>query len=241
MPRRRREAGCCLCAVFLPLHQSGSGGAGDIEFPWVGNKILPCSALPHNPAASRRPGSGSASSSAADGRFRQESVSSGAICRFCRQSAPDSRKVQLALGQLPLRFEPNQGQTDPQVKFMARGAGYGLFLTPDQAILTLHSSKKASFVHMQLAGADTAASIAGADKLPGKSNYFIGNDPAKWHRNIPQFAACVIRAFIPALIWCTTATRDNWSTTSKSLPARTRQNRLAFPGHRSPDSMTAAI
>ena len=25
--------------------------------------------------------------------------------------------------------------------------------------------------------------------------------------------------FIPASIWCTTATRDSWSTTSKSLPA----------------------
>ena len=29
---------------------------------------------------------------------------------------------------LPLFFEPNQGQTAPQVKFLARGAGYGLFL-----------------------------------------------------------------------------------------------------------------
>ena len=29
----------------------------------------------------------------------------------------------LALGQLPLRFEPNQGQTDSRVKFLARGAG----------------------------------------------------------------------------------------------------------------------
>ncbi|MGA8540741.1 MAG: SBBP repeat-containing protein, partial [Terriglobales bacterium] len=103
--------------------------------------------------------------------------------------APDSRKVQLAMAQLPLRFEPNQGQADPQVKFMARGAGYGLFLTPDQAVLALHSSaKKASFVHMQLAGANKAASIAGTDKLPGKSNYFIGNDPSKWRQNIPQFA-----------------------------------------------------
>ena len=24
--------------------------------------------------------------------------------------------------------------------------------------------------------------------MPGKSNYLIGNDPAKWHRNVPQFA-----------------------------------------------------
>lgn len=32
-------------------------------------------------------------------------------------------------GRLPLTFEANQGQTDPQVKFVSRGAGYNLFLT----------------------------------------------------------------------------------------------------------------
>ena len=41
---------------------------------------------------------------------------------------------------------------------------------------------------MQLAGANRAASATGAGPLPGKSNYFVGNDPAKWHRDIPQFA-----------------------------------------------------
>ena len=39
---------------------------------------------------------------------------------------------------LPLRFEPNQGQTDPSVKFLSRGSGYNLFLTADEAVLTLH-------------------------------------------------------------------------------------------------------
>jgi hypothetical protein len=32
-------------------------------------------------------------------------------------------------GRVPLAFEANQGQTDPQVKFVSRGPGYGLFLT----------------------------------------------------------------------------------------------------------------
>ena len=92
-------------------------------------------------------------------------------------------------GQLPLRFEPNQGQTDARVDFMARGAGYGLFLTPDQVVLTLRSTaKSASVVRMELARANPSASATGANQLPGKSNYLIGNNPAKWHRNIPQFA-----------------------------------------------------
>lgn len=36
---------------------------------------------------------------------------------------------------LPVSFEANQGQTDPQVKYMARGNGYKLYLTSSQAIL----------------------------------------------------------------------------------------------------------
>ncbi|MGZ4731874.1 MAG: DUF7948 domain-containing protein, partial [Terriglobales bacterium] len=103
--------------------------------------------------------------------------------------ASNRPSVRVDLGQLPLRFEPNQGQTDPRVNFLARGAGYGLFLTPDQAVLTLHSpSRSPAVVRMQLAGANRAAAAAGASPLPGKSSYFIGNEAAKWHRNIPQFA-----------------------------------------------------
>src|SRR4030095_6341078 len=34
-----------------------------------------------------------------------------------------------ALGQLPMIFERNLGQTDSRVQFVARGGGYSLFLT----------------------------------------------------------------------------------------------------------------
>jgi Domain of unknown function DUF11/Beta-propeller repeat len=100
-----------------------------------------------------------------------------------------------AYGQLPLIFEPNQGQTDPRVKFLAHGSGYGLFLTADSAVLRLqhstvnhqHQAKQVS-VSMTLVDANPQAETEGTDQLPGKSNYFIGNDPAKWHRDVPQFA-----------------------------------------------------
>ncbi len=105
----------------------------------------------------------------------------------------------LALGQLPLRFEPNEGQTDPQVKFLARGAGYGLFLTPDQAVLTLGVGAKTTSVGMRLAGARSSAVLKGNDPLPGRSNYFIGNNPAQWHRNIPQFARVRYQSVYPGV------------------------------------------
>src|SRR5215475_12349543 len=40
-------------------------------------------------------------------------------------------------GQLPLSFEANRGQTDARVKFLARGQGFALFLTGNEAVLDL--------------------------------------------------------------------------------------------------------
>jgi hypothetical protein len=37
-------------------------------------------------------------------------------------------------GKLPLSFEPNQGQADARLKFLARASGYVLFVTSDQAV-----------------------------------------------------------------------------------------------------------
>lgn len=96
--------------------------------------------------------------------------------------------VQVSFAKLPLGFEANQGQTDPSVKFLARGSGYGLFLTEKEAVLVLQAKKSASVVKMHLAGSDPSATSQASNELPGKSNYLIGNDPAKWHRNVPQFA-----------------------------------------------------
>lgn len=104
---------------------------------------------------------------------------------------------------LPLIFEPNQGQgnldpADQRAKFVTRGSGYSLFLGSEGAILSLVShepskSKDASptrveSLQMKLAGANRNANLTGAELLPGKSNYFLGNDPAKWHGGVPQFA-----------------------------------------------------
>src|SRR5438067_1297106 len=42
---------------------------------------------------------------------------------------------------LPMSFEANQGQTDGEVQFLARGRGYALFLTSTQAVLSLRDSQ----------------------------------------------------------------------------------------------------
>jgi Beta-propeller repeat len=60
------------------------------------------------------------------------------------------QRIAASYAALPLAFEPNQGQADPQVKYMARGAGYGLYLTSSQAILTVHKRGGPSEVRTML-------------------------------------------------------------------------------------------
>jgi hypothetical protein len=61
-----------------------------------------------------------------------------------RQVSVAPTKIQPKLvpsyGKLPLSFEANQGQTDSRVRFLARGGGYTIFLTDDEAVLTLRES-----------------------------------------------------------------------------------------------------
>jgi uncharacterized repeat protein (TIGR01451 family) len=129
-----------------------------------------------------------------------------------RQNAGQARAL---LSQLPLLFEPNQGQvnlgetstsqSDSAVKFVARGSGYSLFLDSEGATLALRSQARAGSaartesVRMKLAGASPNARIAGTDLLPGKSNYFIGNDRSKWRSNIPQFARVSYEEVYPGI------------------------------------------
>ena len=43
-------------------------------------------------------------------------------------------------------------------------------------------------VRMKLVGANPRPQVAGGEELPGKVNYFIGNDPKKWRTNVPTYA-----------------------------------------------------
>lgn len=105
------------------------------------------------------------------------------------------------LGRLPLIFEANQGQAASPVKFEARGSGYGLLLTQNQAVLTVPDGGARSaqglplpaVVTMQFAGANPGSEPYGDQRLPGHSNYFLGNDRSQWRTNVPQFRRVAYR------------------------------------------------
>ena len=48
--------------------------------------------------------------------------------------------------------------------------------------------QKTAVVSMELAGASRQEHVTGAGQLPGTANYFIGNDPSKWHTGVPTYA-----------------------------------------------------
>ena len=103
-------------------------------------------------------------------------------------------------GQLPLAFEANQGQSDEQVRFLARGDGYSLFLTASEAVLSLRAPAPSStVVRMRLAGANAQPTLTGLDPLAGTSNYLIGNDPGRWRRDVPHYARVKYASVYPGI------------------------------------------
>jgi hypothetical protein len=121
---------------------------------------------------------------------------------------------------MPLQFEANHGQVDDQVKFLARGKGYTLFLTPTESVMVLQQREatgqknaltgnltalqepapiKQSVVRMKLEGANPSPIIDSMEPLPGIVNYFIGNDPAKWRTKIPTYAKVQYKEAYPGI------------------------------------------
>ena len=125
-------------------------------------------------------------------------------------------------GKIPLHFEPNVGQSNAQAKFISRGNGYAVLLTPSEAVLVLRQpgvterhpahakpvshnltelladklwqeptggeqTTPEAVLRTRLLGANPNPTISADEALPGKANYFIGNDPKRWHTNIPSY------------------------------------------------------
>jgi hypothetical protein len=120
-------------------------------------------------------------------------------------SQPDAKtkaRVADAYGRLPLSFEANNGQTDARAKFISRGPGYTLFLTANEAVLSLKSAKDAettAVLKMKMEGASAEPKVAGLDELPGKSNYYLGRDPQKWRTNVSQYAKVKYQDVYPGI------------------------------------------
>ena len=104
----------------------------------------------------------------------------------------------VSYGRIPLSFEPNQGQADPQVQFLARKAGATIFLSSGGMTLALEGDSRGGMlqvekpplrevVKMRFMGARSNVTGEGLEPIETKGNYLIGTNPTKWHLNIPHY------------------------------------------------------
>jgi hypothetical protein len=91
--------------------------------------------------------------------------------------------------QLPLIFEPNQGQAPAEVRYRMRGGALEGEFQSDGVILALPDNGKAvSRLKMHLLGARKDTAITGGGTLQSRTNYLLGNDPAHWLHGLPNYA-----------------------------------------------------
>jgi hypothetical protein len=136
----------------------------------------------------------------------------GSAPRPARIPQRDTPRLSGAAIRAPLWFEPNQGQTDPQVCFLSRAKGGTLFLTSDEAVLALPAAGEAvlalpaagearqpSALRMRLTGAKKALTPRALAPQPGKSNYLVGTDRSKWRKNVPHYGRVRCAAVYPGI------------------------------------------
>jgi aldose sugar dehydrogenase len=122
------------------------------------------------------------------------------------KSGSPTRPLREVIAKLPLSFEQNLGQVNARAQFVARGGTYNLVLTANGALLeprpvisegdrdhevVRHSRRRLadSVLRLRLVAANLNAIPQGVDELSGKRNYLLGNDPKKWHTDVPTFRA----------------------------------------------------
>ncbi len=117
---------------------------------------------------------------------------------------------------MPLDFEKNNGQASSKYAFVAHGPTYALGISSSGLALSLHrivdnakagtdggadahAKVETSSLRINLVGAASDSLVKGLEPQPGRSNYFIGNDPARWQRNVPHFSRVQVAAVYPGI------------------------------------------
>ncbi len=124
--------------------------------------------------------------------------------------SPNSIPSIFNFGKLPLSFEPIENQQETE-KFFSSGNGYHLIIAPTEVNLSVLNEQlknktltpKAKLIGdiltVKFVGANNSAKSLALDKLAKKTNYFLGNDPKKWHTNISSYAKIRYQNIYPGI------------------------------------------
>jgi hypothetical protein len=117
---------------------------------------------------------------------------------------PDQRqRIESPFAKLPLAFEENKGQNGTDVRFMARGPGYKLFLTNRDAIIELPAGPDGGtspeVIRMQFDGANARPLVTGRGMLNFKTNYFLGTGQSQQFTNVANHARVEYDSLYPGV------------------------------------------
>ena len=97
---------------------------------------------------------------------------------------------------IPLSFEPNTGQASRDVRYLARGSAYTLYLTGREMVF---AGRNQPPLRTKFPGANPSAPVAAESPQPSTSNYFVGNDPTKWRTAVPNYARVRYSGIYPGI------------------------------------------
>jgi hypothetical protein len=115
-----------------------------------------------------------------------------AICAAATPAPRSSQAASVSLSGVPLNFEANAGQAPRDVQYLAHGPAYTIGLTGEGAWLSLASgvarpSQASATIRLAVQGSRAAVAPVAEEPLPGRVNYFIGNDPSKWLKGVETY------------------------------------------------------
>ncbi len=110
-------------------------------------------------------------------------------------------RIEPNYARLPLAFELNAGQADARYHLLAHAAGHDVYLSGGGVSLALQDGLglPAGVIEMGLVEANGRAAWEPVAALPGRLNYFIGNDPSKWITNVPTYSRVRYRSVYPGV------------------------------------------
>jgi hypothetical protein len=89
-----------------------------------------------------------------------------------------------------LRFEPNRGQVDKQIEWIARGQGFEVALSRDNLkMVVAGEGSTRQMLDMKLGGSHPWTDVTGLEPTGGVSNYLLGKDGQHSLSNIPHYRA----------------------------------------------------
>jgi uncharacterized protein (TIGR03437 family) len=103
-------------------------------------------------------------------------------------------------GKLSLAFTAASGPTAAPAQFVAHTGGATWLFTATGVTIRIPSQVpgRAATVRMKFAGG-RAASLIAEHRLPGVTNYLIGNDPQRWRTSLPTYARIVEHGVYPGV------------------------------------------